>query len=202
MSDPDFLETLYRHDGRWDKYAWAVDAFAAHGATLFTTGHDLHRIRRQPLNPFFSKSKVASRHYLIQRHLDILCSRLSEFAASRKMVNLGAATTALTRDVANDFIINKSYKSLEQEDFDIAQLIASQGGGWMWRVTKHVRCVAPILTSIPIDWMIKLGDEAMRAFFGHMKASFSSERSLHSYLPTRTNAQDNFSKTWPTQKTS
>lgn len=36
--DPAFFETLYRMGGRWDKYAWAYDAFGAKRSTIFGAG--------------------------------------------------------------------------------------------------------------------------------------------------------------------
>ncbi|RYP22145.1 hypothetical protein DL767_009119 [Monosporascus sp. MG133] len=139
VNDPAFYDTLYCQDGRWNKYDWAVDAFASKGAPLFTVDHNVHRARRQPLNPFFSKMKVASRQYQIRKHLHKLRERLSKFVVSRQTVNLGAALTAFTRDVANEFILSKAYNSLDRDDFDIAQLTASQGGGHIWRLSKHIR---------------------------------------------------------------
>lgn len=112
---------------------------------------------------------MLNRQDIIQQHINKLCDRLSVYAASGQVVNLGAAITALTRDVVNEFILNKNYNSLGQDDFDIAQLIAAQGAGKMWRLSKHVRWVAPTVRSIPVDWMIKSGDEGMRAFFGQLK---------------------------------
>lgn len=170
VSDPAFFETLYSYEGRWHKYDWAVNAWAAKYATIFTADHELHKARRQPLNPFFSKSKVAGRQSLIWKHIQKLSYRLSGFATSGKVINLGAATTALTRDVANDFVLNKSYNSLDREDFDIAQLIASHGAGSMWRLSKHLRWVAPTMRSVPVDWMIRFGDQGMKAFFSQLKA--------------------------------
>ncbi|KAI0024381.1 cytochrome P450 [Xylariomycetidae sp. FL0641] len=114
VSDPAFFEHLYRHEGRWDKYAWATDAFAARGATIFTANHDLHKARRHPLNPFFSKARVAAQQDIIYKHLEKLCGRLA-IPASR--LNLGAAITAFARDVANDFVLGKSYNSLERLDY-------------------------------------------------------------------------------------
>ena len=77
VSDPVFFDTLYRQDTPYDKYHWAVDAFAAKGATLFTTIHHDHMARRQQISPLFSKAKVASRQDLIHRHMDKLCRRVS-----------------------------------------------------------------------------------------------------------------------------
>ncbi|KAI1505309.1 cytochrome P450 [Biscogniauxia marginata] len=36
--DPAFFDTLYRMDGRWDKYAWTYDAFGAKSSTIFGSG--------------------------------------------------------------------------------------------------------------------------------------------------------------------
>lgn len=60
MNDATFFDTLYnRQEGVWHKYDWSVDAFATKGATIWTADHTLHKNRRLPLNPFFSKAKVA-----------------------------------------------------------------------------------------------------------------------------------------------
>jgi hypothetical protein len=36
--DPAFFDTLYRTDGRWNKYSWTYDAFGAKGSTIFGSG--------------------------------------------------------------------------------------------------------------------------------------------------------------------
>lgn len=151
-----FFEILYRQDAHYDKYAWSTDAFDAKGATLFTAAHAVHKSRRQPLGPFFSKAKVASRQDLIHKHLTKLCYRISKFAEARTIFNLGAAATAFARDAANDFIIGKSYDRLDREDFDFAMIAATAGGAQMWRLTKQVRWVAPTLKKIPISWMLSM----------------------------------------------
>jgi cytochrome P450 len=107
------------------------------GAAIFTADHDLHKARRQPMNAFFSKTRVANHQELIRKHLGKLTSRLVKFAESKEQCNFGAAVTALARDVANEFILAKSYNSLEQDDFGVDLLLASQGSGAIWRLSKH-----------------------------------------------------------------
>ncbi|KAF2875491.1 trichodiene oxygenase [Massariosphaeria phaeospora] len=186
INDPVFLETLYRQDAHFDKYAWAVDAFAAKGATLFTAAHSLHKARRQPLSPFFSKAKVAARQDLIQRHLNKFCQRMSAFSNSRATFELGAAMTAFTRDVANEFITGKSYDILDHEDFDIAMLAASQGSGQIWRLTKFVRWFAPAMMAIPIDWVMKIASEDMKVFFRHIKETMQDTQNLMTAIASPT----------------
>lgn len=174
VSDPAFFDAVYRQDAPLDKYSWMVDAFAAKGATLFTASHDVHKARRVPLNPFFSKAKVASRGPdLIKKHLDKLYGRISKFSEAKVLFDFGAAITAFSRDVANDFIIGKSYNSLESDDFDVALLAASQGAGQFWRLTKFVRWFAPTMRSIPVDWLVKNTSGDMNIFFRYLQVCLS-----------------------------
>ncbi|KAI2776210.1 cytochrome P450 [Daldinia loculata] len=178
VNDPAFFEHLYRQEGHWHKYDWATDAFGAKGATLFMADHELHKSRRQPLSPFFTRAKVASRQDLIRRHLRKLCGRVSQFANSGDTLNLGAAATAIARDVANDFILNKSYNSLEREDFDVAMLTASQGSGKIWRLSKHIPWVPKALKAIPVDWVLKTAGNDMKEFFFHLQETMQDTKNL------------------------
>lgn len=169
--DPEFYNTLYRHEGRWDRYAFAWDAWAAEGPTIHTVNHSRHRARRQPIASHFSKAKVDSRQGMIQYHVDKLCDRLVQEAGLDTVIDLGAAVTALAHDVAFDFILAKKQNSLDQKDFDVSILQVVQGGGALWRITKHVGFVLPLLNSIPLDWAMKISDQKMKSFFGHFKVS-------------------------------
>ena len=84
---------------------------------------------------------------------------------------MGAAVTAFARDVANDFILGKSYNSLDREDFDVVMLAASQGSGQVWRLTKFVRWVAPTMQAMPISWIMKAAGEEVKTFFRHLQVS-------------------------------
>ncbi|KAK7404080.1 hypothetical protein QQX98_010138 [Neonectria punicea] len=169
INDPSFFPTLFRHEGRWDKYAWAVNAQSIHGATIFTADHDQHKARRQPLNPYFSKAKVASRQGMIRKKLVRLCERISEFAETGRVLDIGAAISAFQRDVLTDYVLGKSYDDLEKEDFNTGMMIVAQAGGKVWRLTKHFPWYGPTLLSIPKDFLIKHGDELTANFMRYGK---------------------------------
>ncbi|XDG05685.1 hypothetical protein ABKA04_005300 [Annulohypoxylon sp. FPYF3050] len=137
VSDSAFFNTLYCQEGRWDRYAFAWDAWGAEGPTIHTVDHERHKARRKPLAPFFSKAKVASSQDMIKRRVARLCDRISGIAKSGGKVNLGAAVTAMARDVSMEFILGKTYNSLDSDDFDVAVIHAAQGAGPLWRITKH-----------------------------------------------------------------
>lgn len=169
VSDSAFFNTLYCQEGRWNRYAFAWDAWGAEGPTIHTVDHERHKARRKPLAPFFSKVKVASSQDMIQLRVARLCDRISDISKSGGKVNLGAAVTAMARDVAMEFILGKTYNSLDSEDFDVAVIHAARGAGPLWRITKHVGYVFHILNAIPLDWAMKISDDEMKTFFSHMK---------------------------------
>ncbi|ROW10899.1 hypothetical protein VPNG_05365 [Cytospora leucostoma] len=175
VMDPAFFEKLYRQEGHWDKPAWNYDAFGAKSSTIFCTGHAIHKVRRHAIASFFSKAKVAARQELIRRNVDKLCGRISELA-SGTIFNLGAATSAYTRDTANEFIVWKQYNELDEREFGVTLSHASQGGGIMWRTTKHIRWFGPTLRSIPIDWVMKLADDGTKAFLRYLQQSEQDTR--------------------------
>jgi len=176
--DHSFFEKVYCQEGRWDKYAWAVDAFGGEGAFILTPNHDLHKARRQPMNSFFSKAKISSKQHIIQEQVSKLSTRLSGMLNSEKHINLGAAISALMADTSTSFIIAKSYNHLDQEDFDIGIMNAFQANGGVWRITKHVRWYGPLMKSIPIDWVMKVVDDDMKAFFRYFKKTIQDTKGM------------------------
>ncbi|KAM5456881.1 hypothetical protein MaudCBS49596_001122 [Microsporum audouinii] len=193
--DPAFFETLYRSDGRWDKYSWTYDAFGAKSSTIFgsgtqltsscccissrvvgafalclLTGHDAHKARRRAIAPFFSKSNVVARQDLLRRNIDKLCQRISKLDGTA--FNLGAAISAVARDNANEFIVGKAYNELDLEDFGIGLSISSQGAGTFWRTTKHVRWFGPAMRAMPIHWAEKVADEHTKSFLRYLQVNY------------------------------
>ncbi|KAI0909120.1 cytochrome P450 [Ustulina deusta] len=166
VNDAAFFDTLYnRQEGVRHKYDWSVDAFATKGATIWTADHTLHKNRRVPLNPFFSKAKA-------------LFGRLSRFAESQKTVDLGAAFTAFVRDVTNEYIFGKHYNDLGKEDFDAEMVVAAQAGGLLWRITKFIRFFGPFLRFIPPQWIMAASDPVMKEFFRFMIISMNDTKNF------------------------
>ncbi|KAH9987957.1 hypothetical protein F4779DRAFT_611216 [Xylariaceae sp. FL0662B] len=174
VSDPTFYPKLYRHDGRWNKYPWAIDAHNAKGAIIFTADHDQHKARRQPLNTYFSKASVANHQDIIRHRVIRLCQRIAEFSGTGRVLDIGAATSAFQRDVSTDFVLGRSDNSLEEEDFGVRMTLFQQGGGKLWRLMKHIRWYGPLLLSIPKDFLIKYADPDTANFMRYSKVMSSS----------------------------
>lgn len=142
-------------------------------------------MRRQAIAAFFSKAKVAARQDLIQRNVDKLCRRIADFPDGADL-NLGAAISAYARDTAHEFITGKQYKELDKEEFGIELSHASQGGGIMWRTTKHIRWFGPTIKGLPPSLVMKSGDEGIKAFIRYLQV-----RLIFHVVPCDSNANLN-----------
>ena len=181
MNDAQFYEKLYRHDGHWDKYAWSYDAFGAPSSSICTTDHNLHRLRRTPLNTYFSKANVASRQDTIRIRVNKLRARIDNAAASKSVFNLGAAFSATTTDIATEYILGKSYDNLGRTDFNQSFMNMLQGSGSMWRATKHIRFLGPMLKAMPLSMLERIGDADVKAFVAFLKVSLWNPYSLQMF---------------------
>ncbi|CAJ2512682.1 Uu.00g008010.m01.CDS01 [Anthostomella pinea] len=166
VNDPAFYKQLYTQDGRWDKYGWATAAFGAPTATLHTLDSYQHKRRRAALNPFFSKANV--NHRVIGSMTEKLCRRLSALP-SGETINLGNAISALTRDIATEVLIGGSFNHLEADDFHAELATLQQNGGEIWRTTKHIRWFGPLMQSLPLSVVEKLGDKGLLNFLSYIE---------------------------------
>jgi hypothetical protein len=115
VRDPAFFDTLNAGSGHIrDRFERAVKAPGATGAT---PSHELHRLRRAALNPFFSKRSVDAFEESIRNKVDLLCSRFSESVDTSQVVELGAAMTALSMDVITDYCYDDCFDTLKKPDF-------------------------------------------------------------------------------------
>ncbi|PYI21619.1 hypothetical protein BO99DRAFT_430718 [Aspergillus violaceofuscus CBS 115571] len=58
IDDPEFYETLYPTSKPYDQLQRLENRFGIPGATFSTARHDVHKIRRAAISPFFAKAKV------------------------------------------------------------------------------------------------------------------------------------------------
>lgn len=132
-----------------NKWERANRANGSPGSLASATQHDLHRMRRQALNPFFSKRTVNELEASIRGKTEKLCAKIAECAATGKVVELGTAFTAITLDVITEYCYDKCQNCLDEEDFAprwkqlMQQLFESTP------VAKHFPIVALTLASLP-----------------------------------------------------
>ncbi len=98
VNDPAFADELYPGPGahKRNKWEWSVRGIGVPGAALTTSDHDLHRLRRSALNPFFSKTSVRNLQPLLDSKTDRFTERFEAFQKTGEVMVLNHAFAALT----------------------------------------------------------------------------------------------------------
>ncbi|KAH9904983.1 cytochrome P450 [Xylariomycetidae sp. FL2044] len=192
VSDPSFFEKLYNRDGVWNKYDWAYDAHNLQLSTLAAIDHHIHKQRRSPINPFFSKASVARSQNLVRDSVSLLCQRLEQISKSNSPdIKLSTALGALARDVATSFLLGKSFGNLDAEDFHAGVGDTLQASGGIWRITKHIRWYGPMMQSIPTALIKKIGDQGIIQCLGFVEDMTKTCAEIRSAFTSNKNGHNN-----------
>ena len=99
MNDVDFLDEIYAPSfRRRDKYAHQTRTLPVPLSVGVSIQHDLHRKRREALNPFFSKRSVQSLGPMISAKVDLLCKLFDDHLNSRIPINLSDVYLAFANE--------------------------------------------------------------------------------------------------------
>ena len=142
-----------------DKWERSNRANGSPGSVASTTEHGLHRLRRGLLNPFFSKGAVMQLERSTVEKVDLLCEKLRECAEDEKVVDLGAAFTALTLDVISEYSYDEYYNCLEQPDFAPHWKRLMSGLFEAVPVAKHFPWFMKAMLSLPRAFSVKLNPD-------------------------------------------
>ncbi|KAK4109141.1 cytochrome P450 [Canariomyces notabilis] len=101
IHDPDFYNEIYvteskRRTNHYDSFGQGIGFDGSH---LFTREHDLHRVRRKPLEPFFSKMGVARLQPMLAEVALHLESRIREYSSTNKVIRLDHAFSSYAGDI-------------------------------------------------------------------------------------------------------
>ncbi|KAI1177038.1 cytochrome P450 [Nemania sp. FL0916] len=149
IHDPDFYSELYvtestRRTNHYDNFAQGIGFDGCH---LLTVDHDLHRARRKPLEPFFSRMGVSRLQSMLAETALHLETRLREYAGTGEIVRLDHAFTAYTGDIIGRMCLETNDpgdRFLSKGDFS---------ADWAWIMHMIIRSV-PLFSALP--WIIRL----------------------------------------------
>ncbi|KAL4864238.1 hypothetical protein BDV12DRAFT_176445 [Aspergillus spectabilis] len=145
INDPDYFDEVYNQaNGRNVKPPNVAGAFGPYSGTIATASHELHRIRRSALNPFFSKRSVQNLLPVMQRPIKILCDRLCTASDKGLTVNLKYIYAAVTLDIINDYCFARDPVYILKPDF---------GGRGFEKIDNFLKMS---LLNIHIPWAIRL----------------------------------------------
>ena len=82
-----------------------------------TVPHDLHRRRRKPLEPFFSKQGISALEPMLSSRTRRFCERVDNLRGTSKEIRLDHAFYALTGDVITRICCDEYPNLIEDENF-------------------------------------------------------------------------------------
>ncbi|PYH94159.1 benzoate 4-monooxygenase cytochrome P450 [Aspergillus ellipticus CBS 707.79] len=117
IADPSMYDEIYAGGGRRrNKDPGMASSYASQYAVLATVGHDLHRARRAPLSPFFSKKAVLELSAVIQEKISLLSWHLERAHAERGVITLSTAFIGLTGDIITHYLYGQDNGYLRDRD--------------------------------------------------------------------------------------
>ena len=135
--------------GRVDKYDYFMNRQNIPRSIFATPDHNLHKLRKTPLLPLFSKKRISDFQPVIQEKLNILCSKVDQCAADGRVLALNRALTAFSGDVITTYVFGQSYQHLESpnfvDTFHEPFMAASEAG----HVALQFKFIYPLLESLP-----------------------------------------------------
>ena len=149
INDPDYYDSLYNREGRWDKNPFYVNSFGNTNSGFGTVNHDLHRMRRAAINPFFSKQKVVALQPVIQRLADKLCAKFEECRGTDEVIPFECAFDAFTMDVITEYSLDTSFGYLDHPGWSSDFRELERAFGEMGYMQKMFPPLIDIMNSLP-----------------------------------------------------
>jgi cytochrome P450 len=104
IADADYYDEVYAGPSKQrDKWERFYKPFGIPESTFATVKHEHHRIRRAPLNPFFSKAKVRALQPQIEEVLGNFLKRVDEFQGNGEVMSVDLAFAAYTAGMTFSF---------------------------------------------------------------------------------------------------
>ena len=180
ISDPDFYDTLYAGPAKKrDKWSWFTDSFGIPDSTFSAVKHDVHRVRRAALDPYFSKAKVRSLQPQIEDVVAKLLARFAEFRKTGEPMTVSLAFAAVTngmettlkyeevdallmlveQDIAMLYAFGRNENRIQAHDFDPSFHDASVAGSTMSHFLKQFPWVLSIMQSLPDSVAVRMNPD-------------------------------------------
>ena len=165
INDPSFSDDLYSFKGKLDRDYGVTKHFNMDDATVFTVSHELHRLHRAALAPYFSRHMLLSpaKDGVVQSKVEILCARFEQARDTHEAIDLNLAFKCLATDVITEYALGKSYDLLHTPDFSVKWFEAQRDTGRFTLFAKHFPWLIPLLRRLPVSFVASLHTEMGQA---------------------------------------
>ncbi|KAI1098134.1 cytochrome P450 [Jackrogersella minutella] len=155
IADP-YWNAIYKYSSKASKPRWFYFRFfGKFPSTNVAESHELHQLRRGPLQLYFASANIQRYMPTIIAQVDKLCARLC--AANGGIVNLSDAFRCLATDVATGFAFGAPFGHLDEPTFDrefnLSVKMVMRAGMW----SRHTLGIfLPVLHRLPESIAMKV----------------------------------------------
>ena len=152
INDPEYIDQVFGTAGkRRDKYKLTTNGLAVPGAAIGAIRHDLHRSRRAPMNPYFSKQSIHRLEPIIQRTLKKVLGRLARKAESGEPIAMQLLFAATTSDIISDYCFGQSSNNLDREDLNAPYFTGFTEGVRAYHLLSTLPWLPSLLKALPLS---------------------------------------------------
>ncbi|KAK6065107.1 cytochrome p450 [Seiridium cupressi] len=149
IRDPSFYNEIYvseskRRSEHYDAWAGGINF---DGSFILTKGHELHKKRREPFDPFFSRKGITSLHPTLAELSIHLESRLRDLAGQNRVIKLDHAFSCFARDVIGTMCLGR-------DDYRDQLLHSPEFSSEWYDLIHKVIQQTPLFTQFP--WLIQI----------------------------------------------
>lgn len=144
--------------GKWDKPKFYASGYGITDNEVFTLGHDLHRMRRASINPYFSKQKINQLEPVIRAIVEKLCTRIAEKPKNGLPIRL--AYESFGTDVITKYCFDRSYDCLDDPEFNPTYHDTITKAGHVYQIGKYLPWLSKGMNNFP-SWLVLKLDEGM-----------------------------------------
>ncbi|OOF90977.1 hypothetical protein ASPCADRAFT_518847 [Aspergillus carbonarius ITEM 5010] len=188
ISDPSMYDEIYAGGGRKrEKDPGLVSSYASSYAALATIDHDLHRARRAPLNPFFSKKAVSELSDVLHEKISLLSWHLEHAHAERTKITLSTALIALTGDIITHYLYGQDNGYLKDRDLAKRNMVweIMAEGTSACHLFRFLPCIPTLTKALPGRLMHLIRPALSNVYDMQEQIAQQSEEALSLHGPSK-----------------
>lgn len=150
IDDSQYYNRVYAGASRRvDKWPPMAASYTVPESSVATVDHDLHRLRRSMMSPYFSTAAIVRLEPVIHERISRLCGRLEQCMHRRDIVNLDSAFSALASDIVTHYFFGTHTDNLGAPDFRFLLQDAILGITGAFQLTRFMPRLVTMMKRLP-----------------------------------------------------
>ncbi|GAW24070.1 hypothetical protein ANO14919_136500 [Xylariales sp. No.14919] len=154
ISDANFVTTVFATAAKHRTDIIPPKGLGMDDSIGSTPGHDIHAVRRKPLDKYLSRQNVVRLQSIIHEEIRALERKMLEAQSTGVPVRLDCAFTAFTGDIVGHIACGESPQLLEGKDFTPEWYTMIRGAAKIIPLLRHFPQVGLITQCVPA-WLVQ-----------------------------------------------